>query len=115
MIRTLLTVLTQGKHKHGKTIPVCRTGNWAWTFEYSLVVNHEELNSMVREVFYSFDEKTQCALTKTSLRWPDRAQLWKQALTPVLPEKQCRAVMLLFLRSYIKCVRKRNAAERAAG
>lgn len=90
------------------TIPVIKTGYWGQTMEGCLFYSRQW--QAVRDVFGSFDEDTQRALTFTPEdgEWPDRVRFWQRQLKPALPSEMYHAAMLKIIRWYARCVRRRK-------
>lgn len=92
--------------KRSTEIPAARPSYWGWTPESCLFYSND--NIAIRDVFRTFDEATQKALTfvpKTTAGFVERAQLWKEALRPALPPEQYHRVMVRILDWCIRCVR----------
>lgn len=97
-------------------IPVARFNYWSWTLESCLFYSADDV--AIRDVFNTFDEATQKALTfapDTTAGFVERAQLWKEALRPALPPEQYHRAMTRILDWYIKCAKKRNAVDPCGG
>lgn len=90
------------------TLPVVRLGYWGQTMEGCLFYGPQW--QAIRDVFNTFDDDTQHALTFTPEdgKWPDRCRFWQQHLKPALPPEQFHAAMLKLIQWYIRCVRRRR-------
>ena len=90
------------------TIPVIKTGYWGQTMEGCLFYSRQW--QAVRDVFGSFDEDTQRALTFTPEdgEWPDRVRFWQRQLKPALPSEMYHAAMLKIIRWYAQLIMSIN-------
>lgn len=91
-----------------RSIPVINFGYWGWTMEASLF--YEKKWKPLRDVFDTFDEETQHALTFAPKdgEWPDRVRFWQKKLRPVLEPKLYHEAMLKLIQWGICCLKKRQ-------
>lgn len=87
-------------------VPALRLNYWSWTMEDSLFYEKKWLP--VRDVFDSFSEDTQRALTFTPKdgEWGDRVRFWQRELRPALDPELYHEAILTLVRWGIQCRRK---------
>lgn len=93
-----------------QNIPLIKFGYWSATMESCLFFGSGELDRKIRGIFYTFDTDTQHAMTFTpeGKGWVARARFWQKALKPVLPPAQYYTAIEKIIRSYIRCIKKKN-------
>lgn len=90
------------------SVPVVRASYWGSTMEACLL--HGGKWKPVADVFRSFDEKIQHALTfspDSPKGFVERAKFWQSALKPALPSELYHEAMLKITHWYAHCVRNR--------
>lgn len=95
-----------------RRFPVVRLSYWYATMEGCLLSG--ETGAAVRDVFHSFSEEQQRALTFTPRNgaWCERVVFWKERLKPALPPEQYYDAMRKIIAWYIHCVKRRAAARK---
>lgn len=95
-----------------RRLPVVRLSHWPATMEGCLLSG--ETGAAVRDVFHSFSEEQQRALTFTPCdgAWCERVTFWKEQLKPALPPEQYDDAMRKIIAWYIRCVKRRAAARK---
>ena len=90
------------------SVPVIRCSYWGSTMEGCLF--YEKKWKPLRDVFDSFPQETQHALTFTPKdgEWADRARFWQYQLRTAMEPKLYQEAMGILLRWYIHCVRMRR-------
>jgi hypothetical protein len=93
-----------------RDIPIVNLGYWGATPEGCLF--YQKKWSPVRDVFDSFDEETQHALTFAPKdgEWVERIRFWQKELRPVLDSKLYHEAMLKLIRWSIRCQKMRQEA-----
>ncbi|MCI9466934.1 MAG: hypothetical protein HFE99_07435 [Ruminiclostridium sp.] len=90
------------------SVPVVRPSYWGFTMEACLLYVGKW--KPVVDVFRSFDEKIQHALTfhpGSPKGFVERAKFWQSALKPALPSELYHEAMLKITHWYAHCVRNR--------
>lgn len=75
-----------------------------------------DIDRTVMEVFKSLPYEVQRRMERDEHRpedggWVDRANVWRQALKPVLPPREYHTVMALFIGWYAHCLRMERGGE----
>lgn len=95
-----------------RRLPVVRLSHWHATMEGCLLSG--ETGTAVRDVFHTFSEQQQRALTFTPCdgAWCERVIFWKKQLKPALSPRQYHDAMLKIVHWYARCVRMRAGARK---
>ena len=90
-------------------IPVIHTGYWSWTPESSPF--YGEKWKPVRDVFKTFPEETQHALTFAPKddEWASRVELWEEPLRKALPPDMYLEAMAILCDWVLRCMKRRAA------
>ena len=111
-IEACIRTLFPGRRKV-QQIPVYELSSWGATMESCLDLP-KETRAAVREVFYTFDEETQRALTFSPTErgeWIARARFWAYTLKPTLSKEHYHIAISAILKWYIHCVKNLRTME----